>query len=1110
MRTMKRATAVMAAAALSLGTAGVANAAAPSALQQHQPEVQDVSGIRVDVTDDNFDAIVAESHKRPVLFMLTGPRCGGCKEFLPKITEVAEEMNGKFLFAYLDYTVAPEARKRYTSDTRQGVPTLNAWISGKEVEGSFRLGALNSVKKTRAYAQEMIDKHPGGGTPAPEPTRTPAPEPTTEPAPEPTTTSTSTPPPAPTTTEQPAPQPSEGEGENIFHVTSENYEDIVKMSHDKPVVLDFYTEMCVGCEEMMPVLKAQHDADGKSWVLGMLNGGDETALWEKYGKPLFPTLVVLKDGKEVARHTGFTEGQDEQKLKDFLQANVSDGGTPNPEPTSEPTATEQPAPPNQDVIQVREENFEEVLQLSQEKPVVLDFYAEMCVGCEELMPLLKSELDAAGGKWALGLLNGGDETKLWERYGKPLFPTLVVIHKGEETARHTGFTEGKDEQTVKDFLKKHATDAAPEPAPEPKPTEDPAPDPEPGQPSDVIHLDLGNFDEVMRMSYEKTVVVDIYDDRCDGCEELPPLLNKKHVEDNGSWVFAMLHGGNETRLWEKFGKPKFPTLVAITKGKETARRSGWSAGEEGDILKWIDDNTIEPVDEFAPIEVTGENYEDVIKMSHERTVVLDFYSDLCIGCDHIKPVLTERVRKDKGAWVLGMVNGPEQDELWKKYDKPWFPTVVAIKDGKEIARRTGYNAEDPEQVKGLQEWLDAHATGTPGEEPAPDPTPDPEPGEPSTEPIEVTPDNHDAIIKTSYDKPVILDFYTEMCIGCEQLKPVLKKRLKDDNGSWALGFLDGGKHEDLRDKYGDDMVFPTMIAIQDGKELARYVGYNEEDEEIVKEVQDWLDKYTVGGAEPGEPTPTPTATPDPEQPEEPDSPHMFPVTEDNYEEILKKSEDTPVVLDFYTDNCLGCDQIKPVLKEQLNADDGKWLLGTVHGKKQKTLWEKYQKPWFPTLIAVVDGKEVSRRSGYAGDKDKEAVLKWIKDATTGGAPDGEKPVLDLDKDSSMDEAVEISYRHPVMVRVSLDDLYDKKGRDFTTLAELAEADAGKWTLVDVPHNNAYAETIKEYAKDRQVYPTVVVMFRGKLFHDPLQGEKTPEEYREYINAALSFKYPTDD
>lgn len=94
----------------------------------------------------------------------------------------------------------------------------------------------------------------------------------------------------------------------ILKVTSENFESEVLQS-DKPVLIDFYADWCGPCKMLSPIVDevAEENTDIKVVKINVDNAQD---LAMKYQVMSIPTLVVIKDGKEVNRSVGLIDKED--------------------------------------------------------------------------------------------------------------------------------------------------------------------------------------------------------------------------------------------------------------------------------------------------------------------------------------------------------------------------------------------------------------------------------------------------------------------------------------------------------------------------------------------------------------------------------------------------------------------------------------------------------------------------------------------------------------------------------------------------------------------------------------------------------------------------------
>ncbi len=86
-------------------------------------------------------------------------------------------------------------------------------------------------------------------------------------------------------------------------VSKDQFEELVLKS-ELPVLLDFYSDSCVPCKKINgPLGDIEDDNEGKIKVL-KVNTNYEEELTSEYGIESVPTLVLIKDGAEVARSVG--------------------------------------------------------------------------------------------------------------------------------------------------------------------------------------------------------------------------------------------------------------------------------------------------------------------------------------------------------------------------------------------------------------------------------------------------------------------------------------------------------------------------------------------------------------------------------------------------------------------------------------------------------------------------------------------------------------------------------------------------------------------------------------------------------------------------------------
>ena len=81
--------------------------------------------------------------------------------------------------------------------------------------------------------------------------------------------------------------------------------------------------------------------------------------------------------------------------------------------------------------------------LDSETPVLVDFWAEWCVPCHMVSPVVEEIGREKAEKLQIAKLNIDENPDVTRRYGVMSIPTLVLFIKGEERARLVG-ARGKD------------------------------------------------------------------------------------------------------------------------------------------------------------------------------------------------------------------------------------------------------------------------------------------------------------------------------------------------------------------------------------------------------------------------------------------------------------------------------------------------------------------------------------------------------------------------------------------------------------------------------------------------------------------------------------------
>ncbi len=90
----------------------------------------------------------------------------------------------------------------------------------------------------------------------------------------------------------------------LFHTSAAQIDEIIAMSHEKTILLDFYASWCAPCRMLAPVLDEISDRYEDSICAYAINIDTDAALAEKFGVAKLPTLLIVRYGVVAARLDG--------------------------------------------------------------------------------------------------------------------------------------------------------------------------------------------------------------------------------------------------------------------------------------------------------------------------------------------------------------------------------------------------------------------------------------------------------------------------------------------------------------------------------------------------------------------------------------------------------------------------------------------------------------------------------------------------------------------------------------------------------------------------------------------------------------------------------------
>ncbi len=97
-------------------------------------------------------------------------------------------------------------------------------------------------------------------------------------------------------------------GKNVLSVDHHNFETEVLGSRET-FLLDFTATWCGPCKHLNPILETLADEQVGALRVGKIDIDASPEIANRFGIRGAPTLLVFRDGREVARHVGVTSKQ---------------------------------------------------------------------------------------------------------------------------------------------------------------------------------------------------------------------------------------------------------------------------------------------------------------------------------------------------------------------------------------------------------------------------------------------------------------------------------------------------------------------------------------------------------------------------------------------------------------------------------------------------------------------------------------------------------------------------------------------------------------------------------------------------------------------------------
>ena len=103
------------------------------------------------------------------------------------------------------------------------------------------------------------------------------------------------------------------------------------------------------------------------------------------------------------------------------------------------------------------------------------------------------------------------------------------------------------------------------------------------------------------------------------------------------------------------------------------------------------------------IELTRDNFQEVMEASFQVPVLIDFWASWCQPCQVLMPILAKLADEYDGKFVLGKLNTEEEQEIAGQFGIRSIPTVKLVKNGQLVDEFMGALPEGQ-----VRQFLDRH------------------------------------------------------------------------------------------------------------------------------------------------------------------------------------------------------------------------------------------------------------------------------------------------------------------------------------------------------------------------------------------------------------------